>query len=228
MAEIKISELEETNDLNGLFTIGTDKNNLSKKVALQFLKDAANYANAQGEYAQMVADNIYGNVGVADYPEFSASESYKIGDIVRYNGVLYVFVANHAASDWNGKDIQTTSINAKVSELEADVIKLKLLVEEGVVIEGGGIPIVESEEQLVLLDAPIGSVASVVQLIQVAPMAEGETQPETAPYIVDFYLHDADGWKPMAKQSQLDEKVNKEYVDTAIANAITSTLNTEV
>lgn len=123
MADIKISELSETTDLNGLYTIGTDKNNSSKKVALQFIKDAADYANAQGDYAKQAGDTVNGNVGVSDYPEFSASKSYVIGDIVRYNGVLYSFTANHAASAWNGSDVKATSINAitsgKLTELES-------------------------------------------------------------------------------------------------------------
>lgn len=125
MADIKISELEPTTDLEGLYTIGSDKNNLSKKVSLQFLKDAANYANEQGDYAKQAGDTVNGNVGVSDYPEFSASKSYVIGDIVRYNGVLYAFTANHAASAWNGSDVKATSINAitsgKLTELESEI-----------------------------------------------------------------------------------------------------------
>jgi hypothetical protein len=128
MADIKISELEPTTDLEGLYTIGSDKNNLSKKVSLQFLKDAANYANEQGDYAKQAGDTVNGNVGVSDYPEFSASKSYVIGDIVRYNGVLYAFTANHAASAWNGSDVKATSINAitsgKLTELESEVFNL--------------------------------------------------------------------------------------------------------
>lgn len=129
MADIKISELEPTTDLEGLYTIGADKNNLSKKVSLQFLKDAANYANEQGDYAKQAGDTVNGNVGVSDYPEFSASKSYVIGDIVRYNGVLYSFTANHAASAWNGSDVKATSINAitseKLTELESETIAIE-------------------------------------------------------------------------------------------------------
>ena len=90
---------------------------------MQFLKDAANYANEQGDYAKQAGDTVNGNVGVSDYPEFSASKSYAIGDIVRYNGVLYQFTANHAASAWNGSDVKATSINVitsgKLTELES-------------------------------------------------------------------------------------------------------------
>lgn len=62
MADIKISELPETTDLEGLYTIGTDKNNLSKKVSFNFLKDAANYANMQGDYAKEVGDSYGGKL----------------------------------------------------------------------------------------------------------------------------------------------------------------------
>ena len=129
MADIKISELEPTTDLEGLYTIGSDKNNLSKKVSLQFLKDAANYANEQGDYAKEVGDTVNGNVGVNDYPAFSASASYSAGDIVRYNGTLYQFTANHAASAWNGNDVKATSINAitsgKLTELESEILGIR-------------------------------------------------------------------------------------------------------
>lgn len=58
MADIKISELEPTTDLMGLYTIGSDKNNQSKKVSLQFLKDAADYAKEQGDYAKQEGETI--------------------------------------------------------------------------------------------------------------------------------------------------------------------------
>lgn len=58
MAEIKISELEPTTDLEGLYTIGSDKNNLSKKVSLQFLREAADYAIEQGDYAKQEGSTI--------------------------------------------------------------------------------------------------------------------------------------------------------------------------
>lgn len=64
-----------------------------------------------------------GNVGVSDYPEFSASTSYVIGDVVRYNGILYEFTSDHAAGDWLGTDVSETSIKErtdnKLTELES-------------------------------------------------------------------------------------------------------------
>ena len=125
MAERKISELESTTDLQDLYTIGTDKNNNSKKVKLQFVKEAADYANAQGDYAKEVADNTAGNTGVNDYPAFSASGIYSAGDVVNYNGKLYRFTAPHQSGAWNGNDVVPTSINAesqrKLTELSAEI-----------------------------------------------------------------------------------------------------------
>lgn len=122
----KISELAETTDLAGLYTIGSDKNNQSKKVSLQMLKEAADYANAQGDYAKTVGDTVQGNTGVNEYPVFSASKQYAAGDVVLYDGRLYKFTALHAAGAWIGTDAVETSIkdqtDSKLAELSANAI----------------------------------------------------------------------------------------------------------
>lgn len=110
---MKISELAETTDLAGLYTIGSDKNNQSKKVPLQFVKEAADYANAQGDYAKGVGDTIQGNTGVNEYPAFSSSTQYAAGSVVRYNNKLYRFTALHPAGAWVGTDAIETSIKAE-------------------------------------------------------------------------------------------------------------------
>ena len=121
----KISELAETTDLAGLYTIGSDRNNQSKKVPLQFVKEAADYANAQGDYAKGVGDTIQGNTGVNEYPAFSSSTQYAAGSVVRYNNKLYRFTALHPAGAWVGTDAIETSIKAetdvKLTELESIV-----------------------------------------------------------------------------------------------------------
>ena len=121
----KISELAETTDLAGLYTIGSDKNNQSKKVSLQFVKEAADYANAQGDYAKTVGDTVQGNTGVDEYPVFSASSQYAAGDVVLYDGRLYKFTALHAAGAWVGTDAVETSIkdqtDSKLTELSAKI-----------------------------------------------------------------------------------------------------------
>lgn len=99
MADIKISELEPTTDLEGLYTLGSDKNNLSKKVSLQFLKTAADYANTQGDYAKGVADGIAGLLGIEEYSQFSESVEYPALTVVMYNGQLYRFTQTHYAGD---------------------------------------------------------------------------------------------------------------------------------
>lgn len=112
---IKISQLESTTDLQDLYTIGTDKNNSSKKVKLQFLKEAADYANSQGDYAKESADNIVGNIGVNDYPLFTSKANYVAGDVVNYQGRLYRFTGSHQAAEWSGNDVVLTSVNKELS-----------------------------------------------------------------------------------------------------------------
>lgn len=129
----KISELQETTDLAGLYTIGTDKNQQSKKVSLQFLKEAADFANAQGDYAKEVGDTVAGNVGVNAYPTFSASTQYAAGSVVNYNGKLYRFTSLHPAGAWVGTDAVLTSIKAeadlKLTELESEADGIKKAVQ---------------------------------------------------------------------------------------------------
>jgi hypothetical protein len=111
--------------LEGTHTIGTDKNTKSGKVSLGFIKEAANYANAQGDYAKEAGDAVAGNVGSTDYPEFSTSGTYAIGDVVRYKGRLYRFTAPHQSGEWNGADVILTSVNSEVkiaiSEFDANL-----------------------------------------------------------------------------------------------------------
>lgn len=76
MAEIKISELEPTTDLEGLYTIGSDKNNLSKKVSLQFLREAADYAIEQGDYAKQEGSSIESRI-----TEFKAETDAKLTEL---------------------------------------------------------------------------------------------------------------------------------------------------
>ena len=76
MAEIKISELEPTTDLEGLYTIGSDKNNLSKKVSLQFLREAADYAIEQGDYAKQEGSTIESRI-----TDFKAETDAKLTEL---------------------------------------------------------------------------------------------------------------------------------------------------
>lgn len=114
MADIKISELPETTDLEGLYTIGTDKNNLSKKVSFNFLKEAANYANMQGDYAKEVGDSYGGKLtelsGEIDrHYTFATNGNYenitdkigflKKGAIIVNKGVAFIAYADSARTE---------------------------------------------------------------------------------------------------------------------------------
>lgn len=57
MKKIKISQLPLAATLRGLFTIGTDAENKSVKVSLEFVEDAADNANTKAGVAQTAADN---------------------------------------------------------------------------------------------------------------------------------------------------------------------------
>ena len=49
-------------------------------------------------------------VGLDNYPTFSESTTYAIGDVVNYNGKLYRFTAKHAAGAWSGTDVEGWSL----------------------------------------------------------------------------------------------------------------------
>lgn len=63
------------------------------------------------------------NIGASDYASFSISSNYSIGDIVRFDGKLYKFTAEHVAGFWVGTDVEPASINSiltsKLTELES-------------------------------------------------------------------------------------------------------------
>lgn len=121
MADIKISELQPTTDLEGLYTIGSDKNNLSKKVSLQFLREAADYAIEQGDYAKREGDTIESRI-----TDFKAETDVKLtelesevkGDISTQATLVY----NYAYISQNGSITQAGN-NGKV---------VKIPVKEGV------------------------------------------------------------------------------------------------
>lgn len=65
------------------------------------------------------------NIGASDYILFSTSSNYSIGDIVRYDGKLYKFTAEHVAGAWVGTDVEPASINSiltsELTELKSEV-----------------------------------------------------------------------------------------------------------
>ena len=58
------------------------------------------------------------NMGMGEYDEFDSLTSYSIGDIVRYNGLLYKFVAEHTG-EWDFLDVEQTNI---INEVKTDVM----------------------------------------------------------------------------------------------------------
>ena len=52
-------------------------------------------------------NNLNTNTGVDEYPVFSESEIYSIGDIVRYTGTLYQFNKEHVPGAWKGLEEAT-------------------------------------------------------------------------------------------------------------------------
>lgn len=49
-------------------------------------------------------------VGIDDVPQFSDQTSYKVGDFVRYTGLIYKFTAAHSAGQWKGTDTTPSSL----------------------------------------------------------------------------------------------------------------------
>lgn len=92
-------------------------------------------------------------VGIDDVPQFSEQTSYKVGDFVRYTGLIFKFTAAHSAGSWKGTDTTpsnlaeyikaTTGASATVEAVqewgdsETDVMSQKALTDK---ILGGLIP----------------------------------------------------------------------------------------
>lgn len=55
------------------------------------------------------------NIGASDYISFSPNSNYPIGYIVRYDGKLYKFIAEHVAGAWTGDDVEPASINSIIA-----------------------------------------------------------------------------------------------------------------
>lgn len=49
-------------------------------------------------------------VGIDDVPQFSDQTSYKVGDFVRYTGLIFKFTAAHSAGQWKGTDTTPSSL----------------------------------------------------------------------------------------------------------------------
>ena len=52
---------------------------------------------------------------------FSTSKAYSASEYVVYNGVLYVFIADHAAGAWNASDVQQTTAMRDIEKYKDDL-----------------------------------------------------------------------------------------------------------
>lgn len=64
-----------------------------------------------------INNTLDGNTNLA--PIFNTSTAYSKGDMVNYNGDLYVFTANHAAGAWTGSDAVQTKVSTEISSLKS-------------------------------------------------------------------------------------------------------------
>ena len=110
MADIKINELEPTTDLMGLYTIGSDRTGESKKVSLQFLKDASDYAIEQGDYAKQEGETIESRI-----TDLTAETNTKLTELsAEVSGLsevldIYEYEGEKTKQLIEGKDFSTTS-----------------------------------------------------------------------------------------------------------------------
>ena len=79
---------------------------------------------AMDEQAENLNANLNANTGVSEYPAFSASTTYAIGDVVNYNGKLYRFTANHKAGAWTGSDVEPWSLKEQAENLGIRTVQL--------------------------------------------------------------------------------------------------------
>lgn len=67
-----------------------------------------------------------GNTGLAHTADiaqdFSTEVAYSAGDMVYYNGSLYVFTADHAAGAWSSEDTQAVTISSELATLKSGLI----------------------------------------------------------------------------------------------------------
>lgn len=85
----------------------TSQNALVKDSTVQTLNGKLDNLNA----------TLGGNANIA--PVFNTATAYSKGDMVNYNGALYVFTANHSAGAWTGSDAVQTKVSSELSSLRS-------------------------------------------------------------------------------------------------------------
>jgi chemotaxis protein histidine kinase CheA len=115
MKKIKISELPIYNSLRGLFTIGTDSNNRSVKVSLEFIEDKTNEAVENAENATSAANNAASAASEAAASANNAAENANEKAALAQSAAT---AANTAAGNAN-----TATANAQAATQEAITAK---------------------------------------------------------------------------------------------------------
>lgn len=68
--------------------------------------------------SQKILSNL---IGLIEYPVFSTSEDYTVGDVVNYDGKLYEFTADHAKGAWIGTDAEDTSVRKVMEKKDTEL-----------------------------------------------------------------------------------------------------------
>lgn len=87
--------------------------------------DGGNSVDSLLAEKQDALDALNANTGISEYPAFDSAKAYAVGDVVKYEGRLYRFTAEHAQGEWIGTDVVSWSekqeIEGKVAELESEI-----------------------------------------------------------------------------------------------------------
>lgn len=105
MADIKISELQETQNLDGFYVPGVKETSGSldsKKFELSGFQESI--------------DKVV-NIVQGDIDTFSSSKNYYTGEYVIYNGNVWKFTETHSAGNWNGSDATQVSVYSELENL---------------------------------------------------------------------------------------------------------------
>lgn len=63
-------------------------------------------------------------MGMSEFPDFDVAEDYDIGDVVRYDGLLYKFTSAHQSGEWDEADVESTTILEKARvELPISIVQ---------------------------------------------------------------------------------------------------------
>lgn len=101
MKKVKVSELPPCTVLKGLYTIGTDANNNSVKVSLEFVEDKANAAQAAATAANTAATNATTAKNAANAATQTATTAANNANTATSNANVARDAANTAASAAN-------------------------------------------------------------------------------------------------------------------------------